>query len=349
MASGCMAVRRSVYSRVGPVPLPVIGLSAYTSLLGLALVARDKARTLYLAAFAAAGGAIGAALIGVQALKIGAFCKWCVMVDTSAIVAAFAATWLHREASRSAAYEAFLGALARRRGLLAAWAIGAAITGVLPVVWGEFPVVPPPPPAIAALAAPGKVTAVAFTDFECPYCRRMHPVLHDLAAGSGGQLAIVRKMVPLPFHPGARPAALAYLCTPADRRDEMADLLYGASEHALDHEGTIGLAGQLGLDRAAFTRCVDAPETAAQIDADAALFKQVGGLGLPLTFIGPRVVYGFQPDAARKVVRIMLAGGRPGLPVPWMLGIFGAMAAALLVITLRHVPTRAAEVAAPVP
>jgi len=339
VASGCMAVRRSVLSRIGPVPLPVIGLTAHAVLLALALVARDKARTYYLAAIAATGGAIAATLIAVQAFQIRAFCKWCVMVDVSAIVAAATAVWLHREASASGAYEAYLGAIARRRPLIAAWAIGAAVAAILPVVWGEYPVVPPLPPAVAALAVPDKTTIVAFTDFECPFCRKLHPVLHEIEAGSSGRLAIVRKMVPLRFHRGARPAALAYLCAPANRREQMADALYGAPEHLLNRDGTIGLAAGLGLDREAFSRCVDEPGTAAQIDADIALFVAAGGLGLPHTFIGPRVISGHRPDEARKAARVALAGGSSGLPVSWMLTAFGVLALALLLATARLAPS----------
>jgi uncharacterized membrane protein len=348
MASGCMAVRIWAYSHLGRVPLPAIGLIAYAALLALALVARNKAHTLYLAATAGAGGAIGAALLTVQALQIGSFCKWCVMVDTSAIIAAGAATWLHRDVSASAVYEAFLERFAQRRGPLAAWAIGAAIAGALPVVWGEYPVVPPLPANIAAQAVPGKATIVAFTDFQCPFCRKLHPVLHDAAAGSGGRVAIVRKMAPLAGHSGARPAALAYLCTPAERREEMASLLYGAPDHLLERDGTIGLAAQLGLDREAFVRCLDAPETTAELAADRALFESTGAPGLPFTFIGARVVPGSNADGVRRAVRFALES-RPSLPVAWMLLAFGAVAAGLLLITLRNAPAEDAERAAPVP
>lgn len=338
LASGCMAVRMWTYSHLGRLPLPAIGLIAYAALLALALGARSVVHTRYLAWAAAAGGAIAAALIAVQALSIGSFCKWCMMVDTSAIVAAGAAGWLHHEASSSAAYEAFLERLAQRRGLVAAWAAGAAITAGLPVVWGDYPVVPPLPADIAAQAVPGKATIVAFTDFQCPFCRKLHPVLHELAADE--RIAIVRKMAPLDGHAGARPAALAYLCTPPERREEMASLLYGAPDHLLDRAGTAGFAAQLRLDREAFARCLDAPETAAQLAADRALFGTTGAPGIPFTFVGARVVPGANADAMRRAVRFAL-DTRPSLPVTWMLLAFGAVAAGLLVVTARQVPARA--------
>jgi uncharacterized membrane protein/predicted DsbA family dithiol-disulfide isomerase len=338
VASGCMAVRRSPFSRIGPLPLPVIGLVAQTVLLAASLAARDKVHTYYLAAMAATGGVIGAALIALQAFQIGAFCKWCVMVDTSAIVAAGAASWLHHEVSTKPSAEVWLGMLSRRRAQVVAWAAGAALAGYLPIVWGDHPVVPPLPPGVAALAVPDKVTVVAFTDFECPFCRKLAPVIKEVVASSGGRMTLIRKMAPLDGHPGARPAALAYLCAPEDRREKMAEALYRAPDHLLVREGTIALAAGLGIDREAFGRCLDAPETAAALSADIALFKAIDVGALPFTYVGPRVVAGNQPEILRRVAKKVLAGDRTELPVSWMMAAFAAIAVVLAAITLRVAP-----------
>ncbi|MFT3773978.1 MAG: vitamin K epoxide reductase family protein [Minicystis sp.] len=347
MASGCMAVRRSAWSRIGPIPLPVIGLSAHAVLLALALGVRDKVHTYYLAALATAGGIIAGALIALQTFQIGAFCKWCLMVDGSAIVAALAASWLHRETAGSLAYEAWLGALSRRRAQIVLWAGGAVIAGLLPIVWGEYPVVAPLPEGVAALAVPGKITVVSFTDFECPFCRKMHPVLHDIVNQSGGRMTLVRKMAPLAGHRGAKPAALGYLCAPADKREKMAGMLYAAPEHLLNRDGVIGIAAGLGIDRATFTACLAAPETEAALAADEALFAAIDAQALPFTFIGPRVVAGANPTAARKIARVVLAGGRPGLPVSWMLAAFAALAVIVVALTLRLAPGDDQPIAVP--
>jgi uncharacterized membrane protein len=349
VASGCLAVRRSAWSHIGPIPLPVIGLTAHAVLLALSLGVSDKVHTYYLAALATAGGCVGLALIGLQAFQIGAFCKWCVLVDSSALVSAAAATWLHHQTAGDLASEAWLGALSRRRGLVLTWALGGVLAGLLPIVWGEFPVVAPLPEGVAALAVPGQVTVVSFTDFECPYCRKLHPVLHQIVAESGGRLTLVRKMAPLGGHAGARPAALAYLCAPEARREALAEALYEAPEHLLTREGIAVMAGRVGVDRAALSRCVDAPETRAALDAERLLFGTTGALGLPFTVIGSRVVAGANPDAVRKAARRALGGPRPGLPVPWMMGAFAALALALAALTLRLAPRDALPVAVPTP
>lgn len=337
-ASGCAAVSRSAFSRIGPVPLPVIGLSAFAVLFAFALSAKEKIHTFYLSAVTLAGGVLGAGLIAIQAFRIGAFCKWCVMVDSSAIVAAAAAGWLHHEASKGDAYEAWLGVLFRRRALLAAWALSAVIVGFLPILWGEYPEIAPTPKVIAEAAVPGKITIVSFTDFECPFCRKMAPALHKIAAESGGRVALVRKMAPMKGHRGARPAALAYLCAPEDKREALAGQLYNAPPHLLNRVGIVGLAAGVGIERAALTRCMEAPETAARLAADEAALATLHAPGLPFTYVGARVVGGNHPDTAEKFARLALAGDRRSLPVSWMLYVFAALWIAMLALTIRLAP-----------
>src|SRR5207237_5579991 len=118
----------------------------------------------------------------------------------------------------------------------------------LPFVWGEYPVLPALPSDVAALQAPDKVNIVAFTDFECPFCRKLHPTLAEARRDLGDRCNFTRKMVPLAGHPGAMPAALAYCCVPNDKKDRMAEALYAAPEDELTREGTIAIATGLGVD-----------------------------------------------------------------------------------------------------
>jgi uncharacterized membrane protein len=347
VGSGCEAVRRSAFSHIVlldgvDIPLPLLGLCFHAGLLALAVVARDKAQTFFVAAAAAAGGLVGIGLIGVQAFKIGAFCKWCLLVDGCSIVAALAAAVVHFGAARSEAYEAFLADLSRHRTVVVAWAAGAAVVAGLPFLWGEYPVVPPLPPAIAALGVPGKVTIVAFTDFECPFCRKMAPVLHDIQEGWVDRFVIVRKMAPLSQHPGAMPAALAYVCTPDAQHEEMALRLYAAPDSMLTHAGVELLARDLHLDEARFASCLDGPAARQQVAADKALLDSLEAHGLPYTFIGPRAVAGYIPEAAHKFARaVMEEGDRPSLPLWWMIAAALVVAAALSVFTVRFARRRA--------
>jgi uncharacterized membrane protein len=334
VGSGCMAVRLSAYSQVAGLPLPLIGLLAYGGLFALALYAREKEQHQFVAAVAVAGAAAACVLVAVQAFQIRAFCVWCVVVDSAAVVAAIAAVLLQHEVNQSPEAEARCAAIARRPTLVIAWAAGAAAAIGLPFLWAQYPVVPPLPPSIEALQVPGKITIVSFTDFECPHCRSMHPVIHELE--EGGRVALVRKMMPLAdVHPGAMPAAIAYYCVPEAKRDAMANLLYRMPEPLLTPQGTAAVAVQLGVDRKQMEQCVASPEAKARVDQDIALFDGLKAKALPLTFVGARVVMGAQPQKVREAVRLAQEGPRPGLPVRAMVAVVILLGAALGGLTLR--------------
>jgi uncharacterized membrane protein/protein-disulfide isomerase len=336
--SGCLAVRNSPYSVIAGIHLPLIGLCAEVVLLLLALVASDRSQTFFVAVAAAGGALVAVGLIGVQIFKIGALCKWCLLVDLCTIVAAGAAAIVHLGVTRDPGHEAFLDALLQRRAQIVAWVLGAGAVIGLPHLWGEYPVVPPLPPAVAALAVPGKPTIVAFTDFECPFCRKLAPVVHETQDNWGDRVALVRKMAPLSMHPGAMPAALAYVCTPDEQREEMAKKLYAAPPATLTHDGVQALARELHLDEARFSRCVGGAAAREQVAADKALFDALEVHGLPYTYVGARAVAGYNPDTLRKYGSALMEGARTSLPLWWMVAAGLLVAAALTVLTVKLAP-----------
>jgi protein-disulfide isomerase len=183
---------------------------------------------------------------------------------------------------------------------------------------------------------PGKVTIVSFTDFECPHCRALHPAIEELVHQHPGQLVVARKMMPLSSHPGALPAALAFTCAPPEKREQMADALYRAPEQLLNREGLLALAeAKVGMSREELGRCMDAPETRALVEADKALFTQLQGQGLPLTYVGSRVLLGFKANQLREAVSLGLAGPRPSLPLAGLFALVGAALAGAAAITIR--------------
>jgi len=336
--SGCMAVRFSPYSSIGGVHLPLIGLLLELGLLVLALVARDRDNTFFVAAAAAGGGLVALGLMGIMAFKLGTLCKWCLLVDGSTLVAAGAAAWVYLEVLRDPSYVDFLAALSRRRAQVIAWIAVAFVVVGLPRVWGEYPVVPPLPPEVAAAGAPGKPTIVAFTDFQCPFCRKLAPVLHEVQENWGDRVALVRKMAPLPMHPGAMSGALAYVCTPDAQREEMAKRLYAAPDAVLTRPGVTILARDLHVDEEAFARCLESAAAREKVLADKALFDALELHALPYTFIGRRSVRGGDVEQVRKYGAEIMDAERPSLPLWWMVAIAGALAAGLVALTLKLTP-----------
>jgi uncharacterized membrane protein len=343
VGSGCMAVRMSPYSKLFNTPLPTWGLLAFTSLFAFVMAARSRAQHLGVAVISGLGALAAVVLVYLQAFEIKAFCKWCVMADSATALAAVSAILIYVDVAKGVGRdggptpnELAVAAIAGRPAVSIAWMLTAAVAFCAPFIWAQFPVIPPLPPELAALQVPGKITIVSFTDFECPYCRKLHPTLEEALTAHPGELVIKRKMMPLSGHPGALPAALAYGCSPAEKREKMVDALYRAPEELLNREGLLSLAeANVGIDRAALGKCMDAPETKALVDADQALFTAIQGAALPLTYVDSRAILGFKPDQVKEAVALALKGPRPSLPLSALFALIGAVLAVASWITLR--------------
>ncbi|MFS8067233.1 MAG: vitamin K epoxide reductase family protein [Byssovorax sp.] len=343
VGSGCMAVRMSPYSQLFGVPLPTWGLIAFGSLFGFAMTARDRMWHRIVAVISGLGALAAVYLVYLQAFEIRAFCKWCILADSGAFVAAISAGLLYAHVVKGGVArdkptpnETSLAELLAVPQVSIAWVAAAVVAVGAPFLWAQYPVTPSLPPEIAALQVPGKVTIVSFTDFECPHCRALHPVIEEVVHQHPDQLVVVRKMVPLSSHPGAMPAALAYTCVPPTSREQMADALYRAPEELFNREGLLALAeAKVGMSRAELGRCMAAPETRAIVEADRALFTQLQGQGLPLTYVGSRVLLGFKANQLREAVGLALTGPRPSLPLAGLFALVGAALAAAAAITIR--------------
>ncbi|MEJ7734132.1 MAG: vitamin K epoxide reductase family protein [Polyangiaceae bacterium] len=343
--SGCAVVRNApvtaqITERLN-IPLPQLGLVAYVALFVASLVARSLAYRITVAALAGIGALAAMALLYLQRVEIGAWCPWCVVVDVSAIVAGVCAvllvTWARRdlELGRPTADEARVQALSGMNPALPAWSLAGVAAVVLPFVWGANPVVAPPHPDLAARFTPGKVLLVQFTDFQCPFCRKLHPVIEELRKEHGDRLVYDRRMKPLSMHPGAMPAAIAYLCAPEDKREAMAGALYEAEDTELTARGVALLAGRLGFDAAAFAECVESDRTRQRLREDAELYDRLGPRGLPLTFVNARTIVGFDEPKIRRAVAVEAGGGGIGLPTWSLFVVVGAMCAIASALTLR--------------
>ncbi len=140
------------------------------------------------------------------------------------------------------------------------------------------------------LAAP--VTLVVFSDFQCPFCARHMKTLDALRARYGDKVRLVYKHHPLPFHNRAVPAAHAALCAKDQGKFwEMHDRLY-SDMNALGDAELEASASALGLDVAAWSKCVAGAKHQKQLDADSALAGDVTARGTPTTFVNGRKYVG---------------------------------------------------------
>ena len=101
---------------------------------------------------------------------------------------------------------------------------------------------------------------VEYSDLECPFCKRIHPDMLKLTSEYKDKISWIFRHYPLPFHPKAQKSAEAVECAGDQKGSDgfwqMTDLIF---EKMPDMELTSlpDLAGQLGLDSAAFKQCLD--------------------------------------------------------------------------------------------
>jgi protein-disulfide isomerase len=147
-----------------------------------------------------------------------------------------------------------------------------------------------------------KVTVVEFSDFQCPFCSRAVPAVKQLEKEFPGEVRVVWKHLPLPFHPNAMPAAIA---AEAARQQgkfwEMHDRLFEGQQSLSDAAYTKN-AKDLGLDLGRFERAMKDPATRARVEEDAKAAAAAGVSGTPTFLVdGERVVgAGGLGDAVRR-------------------------------------------------
>jgi len=177
------------------------------------------------------------------------------------------------------------------------------------------PQAPPPPPPPSASKVPvrpddparggksPKVTLVLFSDFQCPFCSRVEPTLKQLEDAYKGDLRIVWKHQPLPFHAQAMPAALAAEAAREQGKFWRMHELMFANQQQLAPGKYDEWAKQIGLDLRKYKAAVESPRTRARVEEDMKLGASVGASGTPTSFVNCRQLVGAQPvDAFKRLV-----------------------------------------------
>ena len=102
-----------------------------------------------------------------------------------------------------------------------------------------------------------KVTIVAFSDFQCPFCSRVVPTLDKIMKEYPGQVRMYFRHNPLPFHPDAPLAAEAALAAQDQGKFwEMHDKLF-TNQQNIKRPDLEKYAGELGLDMGKFKSALD--------------------------------------------------------------------------------------------
>lgn len=155
------------------------------------------------------------------------------------------------------------------------------------------------------------ITIVEFSDFQCPFCRRVQPTLARVQQKYGDKIRWSFKDLPLlSIHPEAQKAAEAARCAGDQGKfwEYRAAMFDSNTINADLHAKT---AEALGLDQDSFGACLESDKHA---DAVAADLEEASGLGLsgtPAFLINGVLLSGAQPyEAFEKVIEQELAQGQ---------------------------------------
>jgi protein-disulfide isomerase len=143
------------------------------------------------------------------------------------------------------------------------------------------------------------VTIVEFSDFQCPYCKRVEPTLKALREKYGDKIRLVWKNEPLPFHPRAEPAAEVALEARAEKGDkgfwDAHDKLF-ESQPKLADQDLENIAKDLGLDVQKVDSAIKTHKWKSVLDDDTDESEDFQASGTPHFFINGRRLVGAQPQ-----------------------------------------------------
>ncbi len=140
--------------------------------------------------------------------------------------------------------------------------------------------------------APVKI--VEYSDTECPFCKRFHPIMQQVMDeyGKSGQVAWVYRHFPLDqLHSKARKEAEATECAADlggnDKFWEYLDRLMEVTpaNNGLDPAELPTIAQYVGLDVQKFNECLASGKYATKVEADAQNATATGGMGTPWSIV----------------------------------------------------------------
>ena len=134
-----------------------------------------------------------------------------------------------------------------------------------------------------------KVVIIEYSDFECPFCSRLHPTLESIVNDFGGEVAWVYRHFPLTsIHSRATGAAIASECV-----NEIAgnDAFWDFTHEIFINQRSLGndvyerIATELGISESEFSECISSNRHDSRIDADVENAIASGGRGTPYSIV----------------------------------------------------------------
>lgn len=160
------------------------------------------------------------------------------------------------------------------------------------------------------------VTIVEFTDFQCPSCAAMQPIIEDVMKSYGPKVRLVVRDFPLAMHANSRKAAEAANAANAQGKFFEYTALLLKRQNALDTPSLKKYATELGLDRASFDVALDSGKYAAEVKHDIDDGELYGVDSTPAIFVNGIALREMSVEALRKLIDRGLAGSNSASKTP---------------------------------
>jgi protein-disulfide isomerase len=153
------------------------------------------------------------------------------------------------------------------------------------------------------------VRVVEFTDFQCPYCKKLAAVTQDILSKHGKKIHWEVRHFPLGFHKQARAAAAAVHCAAAQGKlAEAKKWVFDAQDKLAQENIYTDMSKALKLKAESIDKCRSSEATEKAIQADVSEGERVGVSGTPTVFVNGRKFEGDvqSVDAWEKVIQSAL-------------------------------------------
>jgi len=157
-----------------------------------------------------------------------------------------------------------------------------------------------------------RVMIVEFSDFQCPFCRKVQATLKSVLAKYEGRVSLAYRDFPLRgMHGQAELGAESSRCAGEQGKFwEYHDMLF-ENPDKLNRNGLLQLARDANLDEKQFESCLSGGKYRAQVERDLQDGIRAGVMGTPGIFINGILLSGAQPQSAfERVIDSELASAK---------------------------------------
>lgn len=166
------------------------------------------------------------------------------------------------------------------------------------------------------------VTIVIFSDYQCPFCKRVEETMGQVEKTYANDVRIVWKDNALPFHPRAKPAAALARVAREKKGDKgywEAHAALFESHPKLEDADLEAISQKIGIPWGDVKKAIDSGKYDKAIQADMDLAQDTNARGTPHFFINGRRLSGAQPfDKFKSIIdeelgkaKALVAGGTP--------------------------------------